>query len=185
MTNAIRIIKQQHRAAASVLFAVRAISRKALRSGNPPDFRWLRTLLDYVDRFPERLHQPNEDTFLFRVLLRREPGRARMVARLRRDHAANTGYATRLREALADWERGNPKAGLHSVHVANHFARFVWRHGRFEQRELLPAAQAALSDAEWREVERAFSATGDPLAGSSSRQHCEAALHRFVQPYTA
>jgi hemerythrin-like domain-containing protein len=185
MPNVIRIIKQQHRAATSVIFAVRAISRKALRSGNPPDFRWLRTLLEYIDRFPERLHQANEDTFLFRALLRHEPGMARMIARLRRDHAANTGYASRLREALADWERGNPKAGPYSVHVANDFARFVWRHGRFEQRELLPAAQAALSDAEWREVERAFSATGDPLAGSSSRRQCEAALQRFVQPYTA
>src|SRR5437868_2554485 len=102
MPNVIRIFEQQHRATTSVLFAVRAITRKALVSGHSPDFRWVRTLLEYFDRFPERLHQPNEDAFLFRVLVRHQPGMARMVARLRREHAASTGYANRLREALAD-----------------------------------------------------------------------------------
>src|SRR4249920_1051727 len=113
MPSVSRIIHQQHRAMASVLFALRAHTRQALRSGNRPDFRWLRMLAEYVERFPGRLHHPNEETYLYRVLLRREPTTARMVARLRRDHAASTGYANRLRAALADWERGDPKAGAH------------------------------------------------------------------------
>jgi hemerythrin-like domain-containing protein len=179
MPNTIRIIKKQHRAMASVLFAVHAISRRALRSSTPPDFGWLRTLVGYVDRFPERLHHPNEDTFLFRTLLRHQPGMARTVARLRRDHAASTGYAIRLREALADWERGNPKAGPHSANVADDFARFSRRHARFEEREILPAAQAAFMGEEWQEIGRAFVAAGDPLAGSRNRRECEAALRRL------
>ena len=89
-----------------------------------------------------------------------------MVARLRRDHAASTGYANRLRAALADWERGDPKAGPHSVHVANDFARFMWRHARFEEREILPIARAAFTEAEWRAVDQAFTAAADPLIGS-------------------
>ena len=185
MPNVMRIIKHQHRATASVLFAVRALARNALRSGNPPDFAWLRTLLGYVERFPERLHNPNEETYLFNVLQRREPGMARTVARLRRDHAASTGYANRLREAVANWERGDPKAGPHAGHVANDFARFNWRHARFEEREILPAAKAAFTETEWREIERAFAATADPLAGSGSRQQCEAALRRLHELQTA
>jgi hemerythrin-like domain-containing protein len=176
MPNLTQIIKQQHRATASVLFALRALTRHALRSGNRPDFRWLRTLAGYNERFPERLHHPNEETYLFSVLLRREPGMARMVARLRRDHAASTGYANRLRDALADWGRGNPKAGLHSAHVANDSARFMWRHACFEEREILPIARAAFKEAEWQAVERAFIAAADPLIGSGSRRQCEAAL---------
>ena len=66
-----RIIHQRHRAMASVLFALRALTRQALRSGNRPDFRWLRMLAEYVERFPGRLHHPNEETYLYRVLLRR------------------------------------------------------------------------------------------------------------------
>ena len=185
MPNVMRIIKHQHRASASVLFALRALSRNALRSGKPPDFAWLGTLLGYVDRFPERLHNPNEDAYLFRVLLRREPGMARTVARLRRDHAASTGYANRLREAVANWERGDPRAGPHAADVANDFAHFNWQHAHFEEREILPAAKAAFTEAEWRELERAFTATADPLAGSMNRQQCEAALRRLGGLQTA
>jgi branched-chain amino acid transport system ATP-binding protein len=185
MPNVTRIIKQQHRATASVLFAMRALTRQALRSGNRPDFLWLRTLAGYVERFPERLHHPNEEAYLYRVLLRREPSMARMVARLRRDHAASTGYATRLHDALADWECGNPKAGPLSAYVASDFARFMWRHARLEEREILPIARVAFTEAEWREVERAFTAAADPLIGSGSRQHCKAALRRIGEPQPA
>jgi Hemerythrin HHE cation binding domain len=119
MPKVTRLIRQQHRAMASVLLALRALTRQALRSGNRPDFFWPRTLTGYVERYPKRLHHPNEETYLHRVLLHREPGTARLVARLRRDHAASAGYANRLRDTLADWERGNHKAGLRAAHVAN------------------------------------------------------------------
>jgi hemerythrin-like domain-containing protein len=178
MPTVTRIIRQQHRAVASVLFTLRALTRQALRSGNRPDFRWLQMLAEYVERFPGRLHHPNEETYLYRVLLRREPATARMIARLRRDHAASTGYANRLRAALADWERGDPKAGPYSVLVADDFARLMWRHARFEERELLPIARAAFTEAEWRAVGQAFTAAADPLIGSQSRAQCEAALRR-------
>ena len=185
MPNVTRIIEQQHRAMASVLFTLRTLTRQALRSGSRPDFRWLWTLAGYVERFPERHHHPNEETYLYRVLLRREPATVRMVARLRRDHAASTGYANRLRAALADWERGDPKAGSHSAHVANDFARFMWRHARFEEREILPIARAAFTEAEWRAVDQAFIAAADPLIGSQSRQQCEAALRRIGETQAA
>jgi hypothetical protein len=49
------------RAMSSALLAVRTIARKALRSGSSPDFSQLVPLLDYVERFPEALHQANEE----------------------------------------------------------------------------------------------------------------------------
>ena len=168
---------------ASVLFALRGLTRQALRSGSRPDFRWLRTLAEYVECFPERLHHPNEETYLYRVLLRREPGTARLVARLRRDHAASAGYANRLHVALADWERGDAKAGAHSADVANDFFRFMRRHARFEEREILPIARTAFTEAEWRAVTRPSSQpqirSSDRRAGSNARRRCAgSANHR-------
>ena len=52
MPTVTRIIRQQHRAITSVLFTLRALTRQALRSGNRPDFHWLRMLAEYVERFP-------------------------------------------------------------------------------------------------------------------------------------
>ena len=155
MSRALQIITQQQRAMSSALLAVRTIARKALRSGSSPDFSQLVPLLDYVERFPETLHQANEEKYLFRVLEAREPHLARLVARLRRDHAAMKGYGQRLRTAVAYWRTGDPKAGRQTAIMADDYVRFCRQHARLEQRELLPAALELLSDAEWSKTDQA------------------------------
>lgn len=180
MPSAIQIIKDEHRALNSVLSALWVISQKALHTGTSPDFLWLRALLNYVDQFPERLHHPKEELYLFRVLERRSPGFGRTITRLRREHAANAGHSIRIRRVLADWERGDPKAGPFFVDIARDFARFNWRHMRLEEREVLPAAQATFTDADWQAIDQAFAVNDDPLARSRTRQECEAELQRLV-----
>ena len=180
MPSAIQIIKDEHRALNSVLFSLRAVSRKAVHAGEKPDFPWLRALLNYVDRFTERLHHPKEELHLFRVLERRSPAFGKTIARLRREHAANAGHSIRMRGALTHWERGDPTAGPLFANVASDFARFNWRHMRLEEREILPAAQATFTDVDWREIDRAFAENDDPLARSRTRQECEVALQRLM-----
>jgi branched-chain amino acid transport system ATP-binding protein len=177
MSRALQIITQQQRAMSSVLLAVRTIARKALRSGSNPDFSQLVSLVDYVERFPETLHQANEEKYLFRVLEAREP---RLVARLRRDHAAMKGYGQRLRTAVAYWRTGDPKAGRQTAIMADDYVRFCRQHARLEQRELLPAALELLSDAEWSKTDQALASVVDPLALSKSRRDCEIALKQLA-----
>lgn len=184
MPSAIQTIKDEHRALNSVLSSLRVISRRAVHTGEKPDFSWLWALLQYVDRFAERLHHPKEEVYLFRVLERRAPDFGRKIARLRREHAANAGHSIRMRDALASWERSDPKAGPLFASVASDFARFNWRHMRHEEREILPLAQATFTDADWREIDRAFAVNDDPLARSRSRHECESVLQRFVRVQT-
>jgi len=180
MSRALQIITQQQKAMSSALLAVRTIARKALRSGSSPDFSQLVPLLDYVERFPETLHQANEEKYLFRVLEAREPHLARLVARLRRDHAAMKGYGQRLRTAVAYWRTGDPKAGRQMAIMADDYVRFCRQHARLEQRELLPAALELLSDAEWSKTDQALASAADPLALSKSRRDCEIALKQLA-----
>src|SRR4029077_7051158 len=104
-----QIIAQQQRAMSSALLAVRTIALKALRSGSRPDFAQLVPLVDYVECFAETLHQANEEKYLFRILEARQPGLARLVARLRRDHAAMKGYGQRLRAPVGYLGGGGPQ----------------------------------------------------------------------------
>lgn len=180
MPSAIQIIKDEHRALNSVLLSLWVISRKAIRSGEKPNFLWLQALLNYIDRFSERLHHPKEELHLFRVLERRSPAYGKTIARLRREHASNAGHSIRMRGALTHWERGDSKAGLLFANVASDFARFNWRHMLLEEREILPAAQATFTEADWREIDRAFAMNDDPLARSRTRQECEAALQHLM-----
>ena len=180
MSRALQIITQQQRAMSSALLAVRTLARKALRSGGRPDFSQLALLLDYLERFPEKLHQASEEKHLFRVLEAREPRLVRLVTRLRRDHAAMKGYGQRLRTAVAYWRAGDPKAGRQTALMADDYVRFCRQHARLEQRELLPAALELLSDAEWSKIDQALASIPDPLANSKSRGDCEIALKQFA-----
>jgi branched-chain amino acid transport system ATP-binding protein len=180
MSRALQVITQQQRAMSSALLAVRTIARKALRSGGSPDFSQLAPLLNYLERFPETLHQANEEKHLFRVLEAREPRLVRLVARLRRDHAAMKGYGQRLRTAVAYWRTGDPKAGRQTALMADDYVRFCRQHARLEQRELLPAALELLSDAEWSKIDQALASIVDPLANSKCRRDCEIALKQFA-----
>jgi len=180
MSRALQIIVDQQRAMSSALLAVRTIARKALRSGDRPDFSRLVPLADYLERFPETLHQPNEEKHLFRIMEAREPGLARLIARLRRDHAAMKGYGQRLRTAVGYWRIGDPNAGRQTALMADDYVRFCRRHARAERQDLLPAALKLLSDAEWSKIDQALGAVVDPLAASKSRRDCEMALTQLV-----
>lgn len=163
----------------SVLLAVRTIARKALQSGSRPDFAQLAAMMDYIERFSEKLHQPNEDRHLFRALEGREPGLARLIARLRRDHAAMKGYGDRLRTAVGYWRTGDPNAGRQTEIMADDYARFCRRHARAERQDLLPAALKLLSDAEWSKIDLVLGNVADPLATSKNRQECRLALQQL------
>ncbi len=67
---AIRTLKDEHLAIASVLFGLRLAVGRIRDDGLAPDFRSLQALLDYIVAFPERLHHPKESRHLFAALAR-------------------------------------------------------------------------------------------------------------------
>ena len=177
---AIGLIKNEHRAQRSVQAALRVLSGRAIRSKTPPDFPALWSMIEYIDRFADRLHHPKEELHLFRVLERRHPGASAMIRRLRRDHAANGGYTVRLAEGLRDWQRGNPSGGTLFVNAARDLSQFNWRHTSYEERVVLPAATSSLTESDWKDVGIAFMANNDPLVRSRSRAECTAALKQLT-----
>lgn len=176
MQRAIEMMHDRQRAMTSTLLAMRTIARKNLKAGTPPDFAQLRRLFRYIERFPQKLHQPAEEKHLFPVVLRRDAGAERAVKRARRDHATCLGYLDRLRAALAYWEKGDPNAGPQVAVLADDYVRFARLHARIETRDVLSVAVKVLTEQDWRTIEQAFGAVDDPLARSKSRADCAAAL---------
>lgn len=176
MQRAIEIMHDRQRAMSSALLAMRTIARRSLRAGTPPDFAQLRRLLRYIERFPQGLHQPTEERHLFQAILRRDAGAERGVRRAKRDHAACLGYLDRLRTALVYWEVGDPKAGSQVALLADDYVRFARLHARIEARDVLSVALKVLTESDWAAIEKAYGAVDDPLARSTSRADCAAAL---------
>ena len=73
MMEAIQILKSEHRSITAVLHGLKELARMAQSATVRPDFRVLRSMIRYIDEYPERLHHPKEDRFLFARLLMRAP----------------------------------------------------------------------------------------------------------------
>lgn len=180
MQPALETMRRRQRAMSSTLLAIRTISRKSLRSQSHPDFTQLNRLVAYLERFPDKLHQPAEEQHLFRAIERREPAAARAIARAKRDHATCRGYLYRVRSALDRWTAGQASAGGELALFSDDYARFCHLHARIEARDVLSVAEKVLTLADWTAVEQAYAHANDPLDRSTGRSDCEAALRSIA-----
>jgi len=156
MPQAIQIIQKEHRLITSVVEAIARIGKAIGEDRLVPDFRLLHAMVDYLDRYPERLHHPKEDRFLFAAIERRTGDGAAEISGLRREHEGSYPALERLRAALVDLEQRKVGAAQRFAEIAGGYADFHWRHMRREEEVVIPLARRVLNDADWKEVDAAF-----------------------------
>jgi hemerythrin-like domain-containing protein len=164
MNKAIRIIYDEHRSISAVLSGLKSLADMA---GDPklrPDFAVFRAMIYYIDAFPERMHHPKEDDYLFSRLLRRDPASRPLVEELRAEHVQGAKLVRDLEQALLAYEQSWP-AGLERFAAAvESYAQFHWSHMRKEEQQLLPLAEHSLTAEDWAAIESAFAGNEDPIA---------------------
>ena len=171
MEKAIAILKSEHRSISAVLQALKDLARRAQDTSVRPSFQALRSLVRYIDEFPEQLHHPKEDKYLFARLLARAPHLLPLVKRLTTEHEEGARLIRELERAVLLFEESWP-AGARQFQVAvEDYARFHWDHMRVEENELLPLAQQHLSQEDWKWVDEAFAGNKDPLLGVRDRDY--------------
>src|SRR6478752_7114349 len=92
---AIRIIRDEHRAIAAILHGMLFLVRKIRDRGATPDFNLFGAMIYYIDAFPERFHHPKEDRYLC----------CASVTRTR--YRCSTGWRTSIGPALTRSERSS------------------------------------------------------------------------------
>jgi hemerythrin-like domain-containing protein len=158
-------IREEHRSIAAVLHGLKDLAREAQDARVKPDFAVFRAMLHYIDEFPEELHHPKEDQFLFPPIAARAPGAQALIDGLRREHQDGKRLIRELERSLVLFEDAWP-AGAHDFRRAvDDYADFHWKHMRKEEEKLLPLAEKYLSAADWEVIDRAFDANLDPIAG--------------------
>jgi hemerythrin-like domain-containing protein len=169
MKESIRIIQSEHRSISSVLHALKELTRMAREATVRPDFRPFRAMVRYIDEYPERLHHPKEDEYLFpRVAEKSREGRA-LVERLISEHREGARLMRELERALLFYEDGWPAGGSDFSDVLEQYCQFHWDHMRLEEKELLPLAERDLTPQDWKSVDAGFAANTDPLAQLKER----------------
>jgi branched-chain amino acid transport system ATP-binding protein len=169
MKNAITILKSEHRSLSAVLQALKELARMAQDPKLQPDWRPLRAMLRYIDEYPERLHHPKEDKFLFARLAQRSADARRLVEDLKSEHVQGARLIRELERAFLFFEERWPQGGREFLAAVDDYAEFEWAHMRKEERDLLPLAERHLKPEDWEAIDNAFAGNTDPLESVKER----------------
>lgn len=176
---AIAIIQDEHRAITAVIEGLRHLLAEIAAGRMAADHALLGAMFHYIEAFPEKLHHPKEDRYLFERLRARRPDAGALLDGLEREHAVGR---ERFDELKARWEsyRADPAALGPFVDGVERYARFHWRHMRKEEDEVLPLAAQALAAEDWQAIDAAFASNSDPVVGVPASKAFRELFKRIV-----
>ena len=176
----IEIIRQEHAALSAMLRSILLLLAQHRRDRTLPDFAALRAMLFYVDEFPEQRHHRKETELLFPKLRARSPLHRDVLDRLDLDHARGELRIRELEHALLAFEMMGESRRAAFEQTAARYVEFYLAHMALEEREILPLAEKTLSAADWRELDEAFVANCDALAGAQAEAEYAQLFTRIV-----
>lgn len=160
----IETIRREHRSISAVLHGLRQLAKDAEDPTLRPRFDVFHAMIYYIDQFPERLHHPKEDRYLFALLAARAPQTRKLVEELRAEHVMGAQLIRDLEQALVALEVGWAGGARAFCAAVDAYAEFHWSHMRKEEKELLPLAERFLTEEDWREIDAGFAGNDDPIA---------------------
>ena len=169
MKDAISILKSEHRSISAVLHGLKELARMAQDAKVRPRFQVLRSMLRYMDEYPERLHHPKENDYIFSRLVAREPSARLLVEELQAEHEEGARLIRELERSLLFFEEGWPAGAREFQQAVDAYADFNWKHMRKEEQQLMPLAERALTAEDWKAINAAFAENRDPVAGLQER----------------
>ena len=173
MKESIRIIKDEHRSISSVLHALGHLTRMAKDPALTPRFDVFRAAIRYIDEYPERLHHPKEDAFLFARLAAVCPASRPLIERLESEHREGARLVRELERSLMLFEDDRLGGWANFADLVDTYSQFHWDHMRLEDQELIPLAERHFSPQDWQVVDEGFSSNTDPIAHVKEKDFSE------------
>jgi hemerythrin-like domain-containing protein len=144
-------------------------------------FDVMRTMLFYIDEFPERLHHPKESNLLFPKLVRLRPALMPVIQRLEEDHMSGERRVWELQHRLLAWELIGDSRKDAFTGAARTYVQFYLEHMRVEEAELLPVAEALFTPVDWDELDAAFVTEREPLGSGIRDPHYDRLFARILR----
>jgi hemerythrin-like domain-containing protein len=181
LNSALSVIHEEHRSLAAVVQGLRYIASESVVNNTLPDFGVLRAMVFYLDEFPEKLHHPKEDSYLF-ARLRERTHEADSVIDVLEQHHAEGGQRVRdLEKALDRFEGGAVDGRKEFSEAVAVFAEAMLDHIASEEQTLIPLARKHLSPADWVEIGAAFGENGDPRFDAAADLECRDLFSRILR----
>lgn len=152
---AIGILRDEHRSLAAVLHAWEDLFKSARSQGIPPNATLMEAMMRYLQEFPDALHHPKENDYLFRRLRERTSQAHAELDELERQHVRYTRLADELAALVDRYASGYLPVAELEQGLAN-YSRTLWEHTGREEGVIFPLAQRHLTPADWAEINDAF-----------------------------
>lgn len=178
---AVNIIQNEHHVYSEILRLLRDLVW--WRSGetiSDDDFKLYASILYYIDEFPERLHHPKEDRYLFRFIRVRTSECDAVLSELEAEHKVSKEQVLQLHRLLNAYQCGILNAGYAFNEAVKQHVQFQFEHMRKEEMLILPLAERVLEDEDWVIIASEFHANDHPEFGLDSRLEFRALRERIA-----
>ena len=144
------IIRDEHRRLTAIVRSAEYLTLDAAHRNVAPDAELLGMIFDYIDSFPDRLHHPKEDEYLFDVLRRQTSELDEILDELQVEHIRGRALISKLRGLLVRCRAGGTAVAEELASAVAEYAAFHEKHVRKEEEVVLPMAERLISSADWR-----------------------------------
>ena len=177
---ALGLIRDEHRTLSALLHAMKHLVREIRAGRLAPDFRLLRAMVYYIDAFPERMHHPTEEAWLFAPLARCTQAADADLRILREEHESGARLIRDLGHALLCYEHESDAGFALFAATLESYVDFYAGHMEREEKVILPLAHDALRPDDWVALDHAFAGHRDPLRGDAQEPHFRALFSLIV-----
>ena len=172
-------IRTEHRDLARVLMVLESLSGRLQSGLNDGDIDRLFDICQYVRVYPDKIHHPKEEQYVFRPLRELAPAHHELLERVQDQHQRCAELTAQLYGAVQGFDKGEVPA-TELYHLIKAYLVFQYEHMQVEEQEILPLAEAVLDSDIWAGANRAFSLHGDPLFGENIEAGFAALRDRIV-----
>ena len=145
--------------------------------GRTPDLPMMRSIVVYIQEYPEQAHHPLED-IIFSILLEREE-KVMLLQELMTDHTDLELVTRKLRDSLESYIKGTFSKEM-LKHQLSTFLIKQRQHLYTEEIEIFPIVQRILTKADWKKIQSAALFKDDPIFGKRTQNDYEL-LYREIE----
>lgn len=145
--------------------------------GKTPDYSIMRSIIVYIQEYPEQAHHPLEDV-IFSILLERID-EVKLIQELITDHTQLEAVTRKLRESLESLKNGI----VSEEELKLQLSRFLVRqrqHLYIEEIQVYPLVESVLTKKDWEHIQSIVPLIDDPVFGERSRNDYEL-LYREIE----
>ncbi|OWW19527.1 hemerythrin domain-containing protein [Noviherbaspirillum denitrificans] len=167
--NAVNTMLNEHGKLSAIIHGMTHFARLIGQPGANVDLRVFRAMLFYISEYPEKVHHPKEDAFLFRLVRTRSPEINATLAALEEQHHAGEAMVRELEHALLRVEFAGQSAVPVFQQQVERYSQLYLQHMRMEEDIVFPTADKLLTPEDWIEIDAAFRVNVDPLDGHDAK----------------